>query len=55
MDSLALFLSVPENFFLKKGLYKESDCEEMEYIFKGMVVYNGGHYMTYIRNIKSKL
>lgn len=27
----------------------------MEYIFKGMVVYNGGHYMTYIRNMKSKL
>jgi hypothetical protein len=24
-------------------------------VLKGMVVYNGGHYMTYIRNLKTKI
>ena len=55
-DSVALFMSIPENFDVKKDLYTSSEgSQEMEYVFKGMVVYNGGHYMTYIRNLKTKL
>jgi len=54
MDSLALLLSIPDNFQAKAELYQQPG-DEMKYLFKAMVVYNGGHYMTYVRNVKSKL
>lgn len=54
MDILALMLSIPEGFHPKQDLYK-CEGENFENMLKGIVVYTGAHYMTYIRKIKSKM
>ena len=53
-DILAIMLSIPEGFSPKKELYKceGDDCENM---LRGVVLYTGAHYMTYVRKIKSKI
>ena len=58
MDILALMLSIPESFFPKKDLYNcpmDTKNPDKEFMFRGIVMYTGAHYVTYIRTIKSKM
>jgi len=56
-DILALMLSVPESFRPKQDLYGVHDGkkEDTEFILRGLIVFSGNHYVTYIRSVKSKL
>jgi hypothetical protein len=46
-------LSVPENFKPKKELYGVHDGTkkdtDTEFILRGLIVFSGNHYVTYIR------
>jgi hypothetical protein len=56
-DVLSLLLSVPLTFS-PPDLYNavgQKKHPKVSYILKGMVCFNGGHYVTYIHNILSKL
>ena len=56
-DVLSLLLSVAETF-CPPDLYNavgQKKHPKTTFILKGMVCFNGGHYVTYIHNILSKL
>jgi hypothetical protein len=55
IDILALMLSIPECLSPKTDLYNHREQYNCEYILKGVVTFSGSHYVSYIRNLKTKV
>ena len=53
-EILKMLVAIPEKFSTKEIFDKDAKGEA-NYVFKGMICYQGAHYISFFRRIKIKL
>jgi hypothetical protein len=48
-------ISIPENFNPGKDLYSATDSVDSKYVLRGFISFSGAHYVSYVRNLKTKV